>query len=81
MPRFTPDPTPADRRREVARLLAAALLRHHRRVQRAVAAPPLESPDCLGNQLAERPGIRLNASTRAAGEGGDVTREAGAVYE
>jgi hypothetical protein len=60
MPRPQPDPSPeSDRRRDVAKLLAAGLLRFHRRVQPA----PSESAQ---NQLDECPQTRPHAATGPA---------------
>ena len=70
MPHTDPDPaadlTPDQRRREVARLLAAGLLRFRRGILRPTFADS-ESPSRAPQPLDVRGESRLNAATRAAG--------------
>ncbi len=77
MPHSVPDTLPAaDRRREVAKLLAIGFLRHHRRLV-ATSAISTESEQ---NRLDECGQTRLHAFTRSTGErSGDPenAREAG----
>ena len=62
MPRPIVDPAPDDRRKEVAALLAAGLLRFHRRVQPSLP-PPSES---TLNQLDDVGETRPHAATGPA---------------
>ena len=63
MPHQPPPPTPEERNREVAKLLAAGLLRFYRRVRPALPAPS----ESAQNQLDECRVTRLHGATVAAG--------------
>ena len=71
MPQYIPDPTPDERRHEIAKLLATALLRFHRRRLDGTSLPPDSSQNCL-DVPAE---TRLSVATGSVGERGIETRE------
>ena len=66
MPQYLPDPTPDERRREITKLLATALLRFHRRIP-ATPSKPQESSETGLDDAAE---MRPSAATGSAGERG-----------
>lgn len=63
MPHHPPDLTPDERRREIAKLLATALLRFHRRIPAAPPSTPETSETCL--DVAGE--TRLSVATGSAG--------------
>ena len=66
MPQYTPDLTANERRCEVAKLLAAALLRFHRRVP----ATPSPLQESFPTGLDDARETRLSVATGSAGERG-----------
>jgi hypothetical protein len=62
MPGHTPDPESDRRRRDVAKLLAAGLLRFNRRVQGATSSVPESTQNCLDVS----PQTSLNGATGPA---------------
>ena len=71
MPQYIPDPTPDERRHEIAKLLATALLRFHRRVPVTSVKPQESFKTCL--DVAGE--TRLSVATGSAGERGERPRE------
>jgi hypothetical protein len=71
MPKYVPDLSPAERHREIAKLLATALLRFHRRIPRS----PTNSKESSQTGLDAGRESRLSVATGSAGEHRQRTRE------